>query len=329
VIRNYILQRCNAPGTNANVLLGSGQADRLTWAQVYGDGSPVFYFLDDGTKAEWGIGTFHLGPPPSISRDRVIGSTVDPVAATRLNFQGPVDCYNEIPGEAMTYVRDGILHAAGWLDPQCAGVPIGASCEWWVPNFVPAGWVYMNGTSLSRTVYPTLFSLIGVTYGANDAATFKVPNVCESFTVGRAFMGGAPGVGRMPIVNINVLGAAIGDYRLPIHTHTLNWSDPGHGHPVLDPKHFHGTPAYGMFQAPGVGPVGGGLALTLDFIPAALNATTSEFSNITVSASLSGIESSPGSGIPPTINSTGAGSQENIPPALVCDKIMYTGFQGR
>ena len=328
MIRNYILQRCNAPGTNANVLLGTAQVDRLTWAQVYGDGSPAFYFLDDGTKAEWGVCTFHLGPPPTISRDTVIGNTVGTTA--RLNFLGSVDCYNEIPGERMTYVQDGILHAAGWLDPQCAGVPIGASCEWWVPSFVPNGWVYLNGTSLSRTAYPTLFSLIGTTYGADDSATFKVPNTIERFCVGRSTMGGAIPINITPLPGINTIGGVLGDYRLYQHTHTLNWYDPGHAHPVTDPLHFHSDLQYFIAQSPGVGPLAGGTQLKLDVVPLPqLTTTTANATNIQIDASLSGIESSPGSGVPPNINVAGAGSQQNVPPSIVCDRIMYTGFQGR
>ena len=72
--------------------------------------------------------------------------------------------------------------------------PIGAGCWWWgksptgkpgesdyTPGNIPTGWLIMDGTSLTKTVYPELYSIIGIQFGGtDDGATFSIPNVIAS-----------------------------------------------------------------------------------------------------------------------------------------------------
>lgn len=61
-----------------------------------------------------------------------------------------------------------------------AGVPAGAITVFAGPT-APAGWLLCNGAAVSRANYPTLFSVIGTTYGAGDGSTtFNVPNVSHA-----------------------------------------------------------------------------------------------------------------------------------------------------
>ncbi len=314
MIKNYVLQRCNAPGTNSNVLLGPAQLDRLTWGQAYADGAQAFYFLDDGVQAEWGVCTFHAGTPATISRDTVVGNTA--VNTNRLNFTGAVDCYNEIPGERMPFIHGNVMWApTAYLDPHSGGVPIGASMDYW-GTVAPTGWVFANGQSLSRTSYALLFAVLSTTYGAPDANTFRVPNRCESFSVGRAFMGGAAGLNRMNIIaNINVLGAVVGNQDMAAHSHALNWSDPGHAHVVVDGGHLHGYANPGLFSVPGSGVLAAGTDITLG--SSGVAPTDARTANIAVAANTTGIAASNAT--------TGTGNQFNIPPAVVCNVILYAG----
>src|ERR1044072_114460 len=181
MIRNFVLESANAPGTNLSVLLGGPLPGRQSWRQAYPDGSQAFYFIDDGGQSEWGVGGVHWGTPNTVSRDTVIGNTAGTTG--RLNFTGAVQIYNEIPGERMPFINGNVLSAPNaYLDPHAGGTPIGAGMDFY-GTVAPSGWVFANGQALSRTAYPFLFAVLSTTYGAPDANTFSVPNRCESFAV--------------------------------------------------------------------------------------------------------------------------------------------------
>ena len=91
---------------------------------------------------------------------------------------------------------------------------------------MPEGWLPCNGAAISRTVYSSLFSVIGTNYGTGDGATtFNVPD-------GRGRV--LAGQGTHPDVNIVGLneGAAVGARR-PKHSHVVD----SHVHHV--PDHVH------------------------------------------------------------------------------------------
>src|SRR5215468_10885984 len=44
-------------------------------------------------------------------------------------------------------------------------------------NFAPAGWSFCNGALLPIDQNPTLFQLIGTTYGGDGQSTFALPNL--------------------------------------------------------------------------------------------------------------------------------------------------------
>lgn len=92
---DYVLETCTAPGTGTTVSLAGAVAGRKSYAQVATTGSPVFYFLDDGTQSEWGFGTFTSGSPNTISRSTVLGNTAN--TTSRLNFSGATQIYNSLP----------------------------------------------------------------------------------------------------------------------------------------------------------------------------------------------------------------------------------------
>ncbi|BAT18388.1 hypothetical protein [Asaia bogorensis] len=94
----FVLERSNNPGTGPFALSGAPPG-RRGWSGVFEDGE-VYYFADDGTKAEWGIGRLTHGQPAMISRDQVLGNTFD--RQDRLNFTGLVYVYSDIPVEAIT-----------------------------------------------------------------------------------------------------------------------------------------------------------------------------------------------------------------------------------
>jgi hypothetical protein len=107
MLANYVVENCTSPGTGTTVSLAGAVAGRQTYAQAFTTGSPVFYFLDDGTQAEWGFGTFTTGTPNTVSRSTVLNNTAG--TTSRLNFTGATRIYNSLPaGRAI------------WLDANLA-----------------------------------------------------------------------------------------------------------------------------------------------------------------------------------------------------------------
>lgn len=119
-----------------------------------------------------------------------------------------------------------VIPIGGYLEMAAGGVPPPAA------NFHLA-----DGTAISRTVYSTLFTAIGIIYGAGDGSTtFNLPNFYDRVSIGAGnlysigSLGGAAShtltVGEIPS------GLTVTD---PGHNHTQN----AHNHGVTDPGHTH------------------------------------------------------------------------------------------
>jgi microcystin-dependent protein len=86
---------------------------------------------------------------------------------------------------------------------------------------VPSGWLFCDGTPVSRTTYANLFAAIGVTFGAGDGSTtFNLPD-----TRSRMPIGAGTGTG----LTNRALGTAgggesktINSANLPTHTHAID-----------------------------------------------------------------------------------------------------------
>lgn len=85
-------------------------------------------------------------------------------------------------------------------------------------NFVPQNWLPCEGQLLNPNTYPSLFSLIGTTYGGNGIETFGIPDLRGRMPIG---MGQGPGLtdrvlGQMWGTEENTLQVA----NLPAHSPT-------------------------------------------------------------------------------------------------------------
>src|SRR4051794_8815794 len=102
MLANFVLETANAPGTSLDIRLGGPKPGRSPFSLRFANGAPCFYFVDDGSQAEWGSGVFTLGSPNTLSRSVVFGNTQG--NQNRLNFLGAVDVYNEIPAERALFI---------------------------------------------------------------------------------------------------------------------------------------------------------------------------------------------------------------------------------
>ena len=111
----------------------------------------------------------------------------------------------------------GIQGPQGATGPQgpigpSGAVPVGAMMMW-AAAAAPLEWQLCQGQAISRASYPTLFALIGSTYGAGDGSTtFNVPNLQQRFPLGKS----TAGVG----ATLGEAGGTIShQHTVPAHTH--------------------------------------------------------------------------------------------------------------
>lgn len=101
MLANFVQESANNPGTSATVTLTGAGTGRRTFVSSFANGSSVYYFLDDGTQAEWGSGVISHGPPATLSRTTVISNTSG--TSARLNFSGVVRVYCALPAERYVF----------------------------------------------------------------------------------------------------------------------------------------------------------------------------------------------------------------------------------
>lgn len=102
MLKNFVLETANAPGTSTTFNLGGAASDRLSFSGAgFTNGQLVFYVMDDGAQNEWGIATFNTGSPNTLTRTTVIGNSAGTTA--KLNFSGTTNVYNGLPAENTVY----------------------------------------------------------------------------------------------------------------------------------------------------------------------------------------------------------------------------------
>lgn len=101
---------------------------------------------------------------------------------------------------------------------------------------IPAGWLYCNGASVSRTTYADLFAVIGTAYGTASGTTFNLPDMRGLFMRGVSDATGRDpnAAARGPIAAGGNTGNNVGSYQgNATKVNGLSIVDPGHTH-LLD-----------------------------------------------------------------------------------------------
>jgi microcystin-dependent protein len=203
------------------------------------------------------------------------------------------------PYEVVYNNVDGVFYLKGFYGSPYL-IPLGATLEYWAGTAPNSSFVFPFGQAISRTVYSSLFSLIGGQYGSGDGSTtFNLPDLRGRVAACPDNMGGGDAVRLSGFTaGRNTLGAAGGESQhvmavneMPSHSHSANVNDPGHTHNY--------TVVAGSEQKPASGGN-----------PAFINSTTT-----TTGAS--------GTGISVSINANGGGNPFNvIQPTILCNRIM-------
>lgn len=336
-LADFVHETATDPGRGAFILNGAPSGRRL-FSAAFGMGARVYYFAYDGTQAEWGIGTLDVSGPVTLSRDSIAGTTAGGAAA--LDFRGTIDVHNEVPAEylpligpdGLARVGDHVLADRDWVAGRYADTaflkaqytpagwfPAGAVLDF-TGQEPPPGWLPCQGQTLARAAYPLLFAALGTAYGAGDGATtFSLPDLRGRAVFGLDSMGRLP-AGRITRQASGVeggqLGHAGGSQFLQAHQHDV--VDPGHTHDLVDPGHLH-TPAQGSgFVVPAK--TGG----TIDAHFAG-GGDDDEFAVARTDRSPTGVRVLRAETEIETTAEAGQGGSQNMPPALVLGKIIYTG----
>lgn len=102
-------------------------------------------------------------------------------------------------------------------------VPTGSILAYSGTN-APLGFLFCDGSNVSRSTYSTLFSIIGVTWGPGDgSSTFTLPALSDRVLLGAGstyVLGDTGGTNELTLDVTN----------LPAHIHTI--TDPGHAHSI-------------------------------------------------------------------------------------------------
>lgn len=337
--KNFIQETANAPGTTATISLAGAPAGRLAWisAATFSSGAQVYYFMDDGSQAEAGYGTVTAGSPNTLTRTTVLWTTaLGDASPVRLNFAGSVKVYNEAPAERAPYLNAaGDLALTGNLTVQGAagltslsvtndvavagfvsgkGAAVVGEYRMFAGATIPSGYLLCAGQAVLRSTYAALFVALGSgsVYGAGDGSTtFNVPDARGRTLFGKDNMNGTA-ASRLTSGNSGVtgttLGAAGGDERMPTHNHGV--TDTGHAHATTDPGHNHSTSAVNRGAGGGSNYLAGGG--TYDTAVGSIGGNTT---GISVNSATTGL----------TVNNAGAGGSGNVPPALVCNIIIFAG----
>ncbi len=256
---------------------------------------------------------------------------------TANNFVGPLTGnvtgnLTGIASSALKFQTPVLINGVSFDGSQNVNIPnearvdeLAGSIKMWASATPPSNWVLCNGQSLSRFLYPALFSRIGYTYGGSGNF-FNVPNLTNKFPVGAGGLYPANNQGGTKDANVvahshSVSASSIftGNV-LPNHSHsfTAQVNDPGHRHSQYAEFFNISSVASGALMDRG-NPGGGGNTST---------ATTGISVSGTIGSSSSGVPSGTVNTSVSIGSSGSSGVDANLPPYIAVYYIIKVSDDG-
>lgn len=156
--------------------------------------------------------------------------------------------------ERIRYQISAIIGQTYWYQAPAASiktsfnslVPVGGVVDYPSATAPNANYHLADGTAIDRTIYATLFALIGTTFGIGDGTlTFNIPNYTDRMSIAAgnlyalAATGGAP---THTLVDAEIPSTTPVSVAITDSGHIHSATDSGHTHGVADPGHVHAIP---------------------------------------------------------------------------------------
>jgi microcystin-dependent protein len=225
---NYTLSNLNGTSDEARNMILEVSGTNSAIYQVIAPLVPKFYVVTNNTTGGYAI---TIGASTGSIITVPNGTTVQ-VYCDGTNF------YSAQTASAGNFDVNGNLIVGGNLNLTGTFnyIPSGV-IQMWPTNSAPAGFLFCNGTAVSRSTYANLFAAIGTTFGIGDGSTtFNLPNYTNQMPIGAGGTYSLASTGG---------STSISTANLPSHTHTFNGTtgymnqNTSHSHSISDPGHNH------------------------------------------------------------------------------------------
>jgi len=115
------------------------------------------------------------------------------------------------------YTSQGPSNAPVWLAPT--GLPVGVYFPY-AGNTLPNGYLWCLGQVLPIVTYPTLFAVLGTTFGGDGTSNFGIPDMRGRAPVGAGLGDAADATNWVAGTKRGTEGVAMTEGQLPVHTVT-------------------------------------------------------------------------------------------------------------
>jgi microcystin-dependent protein len=230
-----------------NLKLGSAALAAASSFQLAGAATGLSSTASDTLTVGTGPTTFHTATGLAYATNMVV--TAYYASNVAMFMQGAVTSYNTNTGVLVVNITNtggsgsyslwtisisGPQGATGATGP--AGTPIGSGLEWYSTS-LPSGWLWQDGSAISRATYAGLFAVIGTTWGIGDGSTtFNLPDsrgrVAIGSGQGATAEGGGGGTNRVLGVKAGAETHTQSAAEMYAHQHYPYLSDPGHVHSI-------------------------------------------------------------------------------------------------
>ena len=116
--------------------------------------------------------------------------------------------------------------------------PVGTIIIYSSTSGLPAGWLLCDGQEYTISLYPSLFAIIGTTFGSSGDGFFKVPNFTNLLPIGRMnVVGTTGGQNTITLTQANLPSHFHSVNNTSItssHSHAINWSVIGTGTELIE-----------------------------------------------------------------------------------------------
>jgi microcystin-dependent protein len=149
---------------NSTDVGGSSGRVRAVWTVTLNSGASNTYVVANGLTYEFANWTFTCGTD----------------GAANLGYSGSrwkEDFTQKVNASGDAAIGGNLMVKGATLMPVGAVIFIAA-------EYPPPGWLFADGSAVSRTTYAALFAAIGTTYGAPNDSTFNLPNLINRFARG-------------------------------------------------------------------------------------------------------------------------------------------------